>query len=204
MIFRTYPDRESRIFAWTMSKDALKLFRKQRDQSKYRIMKLYIDDKEEFDDIHNGNMLDFLILKSVIDKKPIKFLTTDLEVQQYEKDLQKYFLKLPALVQRAGGKTTLLQLFMNLKEEYKEALDFIGYRPEELTDLFDDEEYSRCGTKSQWIEGDIESEYIDKYDSEARFGGHIIKPVGQNAFNDVFSKIIYSAESFVKMRKEDF
>ena len=206
LIFRVYngdPERD-RLYAWSRNKKLVKALLKQRDSSKYDVKKL---EREAVDyyypegELENGNQLNWLQLKSSSTGETVAFLTTMDEMQNTEKKIQNKFKSIPSLVERADGSSVVLELFHNLKDDWKNPLEFIGFRPIDLDYLFQSDDMIGCATSLDMIEGDIDDAY-SAYD-DLKHKGAFKSIIGQSMLNDVSTKILYSLESFVKTLKED-
>lgn len=191
MIYRVYsklerPDEnlsERTVFyGWTFYKDLLKLFLKQRDRSKYRVIKL--DDEQIIDDYNElpsiDMRLDTLLLTSAKTNEKVYIITTDNEITLYESKVHELFSKLSSL-ETIKGNGNYLDMFYNLIGKYKLALDFLGYSPREFEYIFPPS---------------ISSDEEFESNLHAKHSGHYTSM-------KVIDKITISVESFIKVMKDD-
>lgn len=192
MIYRVYskiehPDEnlsERTVFyGWTFYKDLVKIFFKQRDKSKYQVIKL--DDEEIAEDYGDApsadTRLDTLVLRSVQTNEKVYIITTDKELGQYESKVHELFKDLSSL-EVIKGDGNYIDMIYNLVGKYKIALDFLGYTPREFEYIFppsvsDTEEF--------------ESELQMKHNGDI------------SSLTKVIDKITISVESFIKVMKDD-
>lgn len=197
IIYRVYNSEErlmairnTRLYGWTDNKKVLKAFLKQRDESKYTFVEM---DEEEVGRVFSESspptdgMINYIKLKSSkTDEETTLFMTPN-ELIEIEKKIQMMFEELCSInnFPFANEEKEILyfvNLIMNIKEKYFEALYYIGYRPREIDMIFDhvDEPYAR--------EQLLDLSY-----------GHYLYP----ASDDISKIVIYSLESFVKVMIDD-
>ncbi len=209
MVFRIYtkeerkdPDDRAVFYGWSYDKAVVKAFFVQRNKAKYKVVKM--NEKDIADNFHEdvvdgSTQIDYIKLRSAkTDEEYIIFLTSN-ELVEREIEIQRLFSDLSSLEDK-----TLLNMFLNLKPQYLEALYYIGYRPPEIDVLFpsDDEKDDWCNENH--AEYQIIETAEDSYSSNEN-GYRIInhKPYGAIALEDAFRKVIYSVESFIKVLKND-
>lgn len=184
MIYRVYSKLErpddtlsERIvfYGWTMFKDWVKLFLKQRSKDKYQIVKVDDDKLTDDGDIPSiDTRLDSLLLISSQTNERIYIITTDKEIAEYESKIHQLFRDLSSL-NSINGNGDYLNMIYNLAEKYKDALDFLGYSPREFEYIFPPS-----------INAD------DEFETELRMN-----------HNSIIDKISISVESFIKVMKDD-
>ncbi len=211
LVYRVYskkerPEHEARehFYGWTNNKNVIKAFFQQRDKNKYQVYKTDLEEiGEKFADnnLESNSFIDYLPLKFASTGEEIKFFMTTDEMQEAEVGIQRYFREKCELVTIDRGKTRLLNLFMNLDDYYADALEYIGFIPPEVNELF-----PTANPLEDNIE-DIEDMLSDGYDTY--YGApverteHLTKAPGLCMLDKVYMKILYSVESFVKvLRKE--
>ena len=212
LVYRVYsakerPDtsRDARMvfYGWTYNKNVIKALFTQRDKSKYYVVKT---DKEEIGDNYAENMLeydsmiDYIPLKFASTKEEIKFFTTKEEMQQAEIRIQRMFREMCNLVDRDKGNIILLTLFMNLKDYYAFPLEYIGFQPPEINDLFQSMD---AESSLEDIEDLITDGYSSALQSPYEEIVHSNKIPGLTFLGNTYLKILYSVESFIKVLKED-
>ena len=87
-----------------------------------------------------------------------------------------------------------LNLIGNIRKEYASALDILGFSPREFESLFPGED------TMEWIQHGIDDSYEDVDIRE--YHKHYDMP-GRSATNEIYMRIIYSLESFIRVMKED-
>lgn len=190
LVFRVYSEKERPnlsermiFYGWTNSKSIIKAFLKQRDERKYKVIKM--TDEEIIRQINYSDeiitpytFIDFIKLKSVNNDNEITLFTTLSEKNEVEKRIQKMFNELSS-IKSIHGRGNYVDMILNLDEYYLMPLLILGYRQEEIY-LFEDDSEER-------------SKSIERY----RKNLEIIE------IDDTFAKIIYSIESFIKILKND-
>lgn len=213
LVYRIYHNSEcsdftdrSRFYGWSTNKNIIKAFRKQRNQKKYKIIKMSENEisktfSEDIDDI--DAMIDYIKLRSVkTNEKMTLFLTLN-EMRETEKKIQRMFLD-QASLSRIQGTGNYLQMFLHLDNYYADALYFIGFRPREVDDLFPSADYHDDYSSIEKIEEEIDAAYEEMY----QFPRETVKKttesaVGLAVIEDASNKIYYSLESFIKVMKDD-
>lgn len=216
LVFRVYSEKErsekkmqSVYYGWTNHKSVVKAFFQQRSPKKYKAVKLLNDEVKKYinnaDDIELDEreyMIDFIKLKSVNTGEECLLFITLKELREIEIDIQGLFHDLSS-VSTIDGDSKYLDMVYNLREEYFDALFFIGYRPPEINALFSDD------MESLYTDPEVEEQINNAYDDAAMLTpkdyslrSRNILP-GQYFMNDVSNKILYSLESFMKVMKDD-
>lgn len=207
MVFRYHngkdgTDERAIFYGWTHSKVVLKAFFKQRDKEKYRVIKMYDEDiAEKFseDNTDDENKIDFIKLKSASSGDEIYFFMTHRELLDAEIMIQRYFSDLCSLSELPDG--NYINMFINLNDYYKDALYYIGYRPQEIDVLFPSADDMDNYNNIEYVEEQISDAYTQFYAFDARPDVHA--PFGGSVFDDDFRKVLYSLENFVRVLKND-
>lgn len=212
LVYRVYSQKErpkhlrrdrQLFYGWTQSKHVIKALFSQRDKSKYQVFK--VDDEqiaEEYSDnnLETDTMIDMIKLKSSLTKDEITFITTLNELREAETDIQRHFRELCELTPHANDSLVLMNLFVNLKSYYGDALDFIGFIPPEIDQMF-------VPVENTYDDSDVEDMVNDAYTSYYGYPYETLERSGTipglSIFPEVYMKIIYSIESFIKVLKED-
>ena len=211
IIFRVYRDKPSQdhVFGWTESKKIAWAFMKQRSPEKYKVRKMTSDDIAKlFSEsiMESTNQIDYFKIRSAKTGDEVAFFTTMDEMTEAERNIQKFFRELPRLVEHADGREEVVHLFVRLKERYADALDYIGFRPEEVETLYgrDDWVADGDGYSIEGLYDEIENNYAEKVINDYRNGWDANKrPIGTLTTRDVYPKLIISLESFILVLKEE-
>lgn len=212
LVYRVYSKKErpdynnNRItfYGWTNNKNVIKAFFQQRDKSKYRVYKTCMEElAERFSEnnLESNNFIDYLPLRFVSTGEKINFFMTVDEMQEAEIKIQRYFREKCELVTIDRGNTILLNLFMNLDNYYADALEYIGFIPPEMNDLFPTANPLEDNIED--IEDLISDGYDTYYGAPVERLDHLSTAPGISMMDKVYTKILYSVESFVKILKED-
>ena len=174
MIFRVYKEddeitheRRYRFWGWTRSKSALKVFKKQRDMDKYKIIKM--DDDEiarEFSENETADdtMLEYVNLGDVKSGEMIPFFTTKVELQEAEIKIQRMVINGCSL-DGVEDVVACVNIILNLNQYYSEVLEFIGYQPKEIGMLFETADSTDDSSSIDGIEQLIFNAYDGSCDS---------------------------------------
>lgn len=213
LVYRVYTRKErpdyddrSRFYGWSKSKAVIKAFSEQRNRKKYKIFKM---NKEEIvktlsEDIDDADaMIDILTLKSVKTGEEMYLFTTNNELRECEKKIQRMILD-QASLENIEGDGNYLEMFINLDEYYADALYIIGYRPREVDILFPSADYHDDPSDITKVEEVID----DAYDGVAAFPQEVYgcqpnRLLGLSTLDDPTNKIFYSIESFIKVLRDD-
>lgn len=207
LVFRIYSKKEKPnlseravYFGWSDYKFVIKGFMEQRSPDKYRVVKMDIEEFNQYES-HNSysnswgsrlRRIDIIKLKSVQDGKIYPFFSTAEESKKAELDIQGLFSDLASVstIDENDNDFKYLNMYYNLDEDYKEILEFIGYKPPEMKALFDS----------------VEDAITDAYEDVLLLGDDFSMSdgiPGQYYIDDIAKKIIYSLESFVKILQDD-
>ena len=187
------------LYGWTNKKNVVNAFFGQRDRSKFILRKF---NREELNDIFCENelypesLIDYIELYSINSEDKIPFFTTKYELMSAEKKILRLFSDASKLVERDDGNTRLLNMYMNLSDNYKDALDYIGFRPPELDAIFD----NASKDTEEELEDIIDcaySEYPQELYEKMR------ELPGVDHLPQDYQKVIYSLEAFIKVLSED-
>lgn len=193
------------LYGWTANKNVLDAFFEQRDKKKYRVKKTTDEEIKEVlnTEMSPDMMIDFIDLKSASTGEIVKFFMTQMELISTEKNIQHYFQDLSRLVDRDNGKKKLLELYLNLDEYYIDALQYLGFNPPELSDLFDSVDYLDSPSGFMDIDGLIDGAYESICDVPHEYEYHqgIIPSIPM--MENVNNKILYSVESFIRVLRDD-
>ena len=172
---------------------------------KYKVKQVTDEDIQDelsevvWDDI---NEIDYLTLPVAATGDTVSLFMTRHELLETEKRIQRYFRELSTIIDQPGGSFEVLNLFQNLRPRYSEALDFIGFRPPELTNMDEslpchgcpDEDDDPADWETNW---EIEQAYSSCIDSD-----HNTVP-GMKTLTRVSSKLVYSLEAFIRVMKDE-
>lgn len=198
-------------YGWSFDFDIVKAFLAQRNDS-YRWIKS--TDKEldiifnpngnvwELDSSVNSRMINCVKLKSVkYHKDFVLFITLD-ELRLCEKLIQKMMIDQCQLNKNdisADDLIKYISIIGNLQDRYYNALYFIGYRPPEFLSLY-------CQRYTDYDVNDL----IDiAYDECSWLNCQLYNSILQNGIpsinnlNDIYMKVIYSLESFIKVLRDE-
>ena len=214
---RPNDDRRSRVYGWTGSRKVLRAFLKQRDEKKYTFVELTGMEMAEIyshNDLSRENMITFLLLKSSQTGETFHLFMTLNELNEVEKRVQRIFVDLSMLTrivtphsydlefdnrEDITNKIILfMELYLNIKDKYSDALHFIGYRPSEIEKYYPPPDREEAEIVDDAIDmayaGNISMEYFNEPHDQIP---------GLMALEDVSKQILYSLESFIKVMKED-
>ena len=212
-VYRIYTKKEreltstkSRFYGWSFSKNVVKAFLSQRTQGKYDYTKVYIDEEgyPEIDgyEIDDSNMINFVKLKSVSNGEYFDLFITANEMMEAEKRIQKYFRDLCA-ISMIDGKGDYMQMVLNIDEYYASALDFIGYRPPEISAMYTSADCRDDPGEIMGLDELIDDAYSGSCLYPSEESTNISRPLGLSTLTDIATKILYSLESFVKVLRDD-
>lgn len=197
---------KSRIYGWSNNKNIIKAFISQRNKNKYYVEKMYGSSEEILDgyynDLDNENMINYIKLKSVNSDQEFYLFMTAVEMQEAEINIQKYFRDL-CCISDIEGRGNYLEMFMNIDRYYSDALDFIGYRPPEISAMYQSMDPTDDPGDIIGITELIENAYSGSCISPYEDMRNSCKPLGLLMFTDVASKILYSIESFIKVLRDE-
>lgn len=215
IVYRIYNKKErdesnvkSRFYGWSSNKNVIKAFLSQRTEGKYKYVKYYED--EESDEliqidgyeVDTNNMINFVRLRSVTSGEYVNLFMTADEMQEAEKRIQRHFRNLCS-IGNIQGKGDYLSMILSIDEYYGDALDFIGYRPPEISAMYPSADYRDDPGEIMGIDELIEEAYSGSIMSPLEDYMHDAKLPGLSTLTDVATKILYSVESFVKVLRED-
>ena len=200
-------DIKYRFYGWSPNKSVAKAFVSQRSKGKYAIYKTFMNKdtmySEDGHELYNENMINFIRLKSVkYDGEFDIFMTAD-EMQEAEKRIQRYFRELCS-ISSIPGNYDYLSMITHLDDYYAMALDFIGYRPPEISAMYPSADFRDDPGEIMGIDELIEEAYSGSVISPSENYTNPTTLPGLSMLNDVASKVLYSVESFIKVLREDF
>lgn len=214
LVFRVYTDDERPgiefndrviLYGWSSSKDVIKAFFSQRNKSKYQVRKVYEEDLARVyseTDLSFDIMIDMVELKVAATNEKIMLLSTKNELRQAEKDIHKMFRNLASIIEKPGSDIKVLELFMNLDDYYAKALEYLGFRPSELDDMFDFCGYRGASTHEEMYEQEIDDAYSGSAEHPTEIYKRDSRIPGLSVLTDISNKIIYSAESFIRVLRD--
>lgn len=193
------------LYGWTASKNVINAFFEQRTKKKYKVKKTTDDEILEVlkEDLDPDKMIDFIDLRCAATGENVKFFMTKTELIDTEKMIQHYFQDMCRLVEKDHGKKKLLELYINLDDYYLDAIQYLGFKPPEMDDLFDSVEYLDSPSSYLDIDGLIDGAYESVYDVPREFDYHQGIIPGLSMMENVNNKILYSVESFVKVLRDE-
>lgn len=191
------------FYGWSDNKNTIKAFLKQRDPKKYECTKY---DSEEFPEngidgvIDNPTecMIDYTKLKFSSNKQEIMFYTTMRELMEAEKRIQNRFHEMCSI-----SDVQILKLYLSLDPYYLEALQLIGFIPEEVDELFDSADPSDDLNGIQRTLSEIETAYGGEVMPPSECPWKYMNPPGLGTISSIGSKILYSVENFVTALRDD-
>lgn len=182
-----------RYYGWTNHKSILKLFFQQRDPKKYDVFRY-----NEYEIEDNKNLIDFIDEKYEIqpiklasvkaDGRKIILYTTEREEREAEESIKRTFSDLASLTKHNDLNDEeklprMVKAYCGFKEKYLDALDAIGFFPEEIENKFDS----------------VDDPYYESSDDCNFIFPHRKNDIGSKPYHQV----LYSLESFIKVMKED-
>ena len=214
LVYRVYSEKERPriplndrivLYGWSSSKSIIKAFFEQRSKKKYKVKKVLEEDAymhmgAELDPMY---CIDYIDLKTSSTDETITLFMTKNELKEAQVAIHNYFSDLCRLVERDNGKMHLLELYINIDDYYLDPLQYIGFKPPELDILFDSVEYRESDDPAYDIEGLINSAYDSAYDVPHETVYHDGLIPGFSTLPSISDKILYSAESFIKVLKND-
>ena len=212
LVYRIYNKKErstsnikSRFYGWSQNKNVIKAFMSQRSSTKYDVVKIYDDPLTvtiESNYLDNNNMIDYVKLKSADTHEYVNLFMTMDEAQEAEIKVQRYFRDLCS-ISNITGNGNYMEIFMNLNDYYADALDFIGYRPPEISAMLPSADYRDDPGEIMGIEELIEEAYSGAWISPSETFNKNSNLPGLNCLTDIAAKILYSVESFIKVLRDD-
>lgn len=206
MIFRIPTQRERddgaipRFWGWSKSRTAVKVFLKQRNREKYKIVKMdedMISDEFSENEMSLDTMLNYVELGDTQSGEMISFFTTKVEMQEAEIKIQKLMMDICSFDRIGGDVTPYVNIMIALKEELQDLLEFVGFCPKEFVDLFSDSEFDPM------LEEQIYDAYRDNHvmEKDPKWKRHGVP--GAYTMDRLSNKMIYSLQSFVAVLYED-
>lgn len=204
MVYRVYSNKErpetkdrSHAYGWTGNTKVLKAFLKQRDSKKYLVTKMNMDEitnrftNHDYD-ATGSYMIDYIKLKSSKSGEEFHLFMTLNEMRQVEGNIKRVFDDICALDRIDNNDIfRYVNMVLNLNTKYYDALYYLGYRPKEISGLFDS--YMEHTADLSYDGMQCEEYYINQCNDELRL----------SKLEDASNKILYSIESFVKVMRKD-
>lgn len=195
-------------FAWTYDKTILKLFLEQRNEN-YKAVR---SNRNEIQKIFNRNgneserMIDFIILKSVSTGIEFKLFTTADELRTTEKLIQRLVNDKATLFNITNSIEKIekyVKILMNLKDNFYNALYLIGFRPPEVLALFKPDEHQMFEIDDA-IDASYEGGWLSPNEYNSYWNGENRKKFYSiHLLSDLYTKVLYSLEAFIKVLIKD-
>lgn len=178
----------SMFWGWTKSKAVIQAFKAQRNMKKYVIMKMDPEDMEKYfleDMTDSETMIDYVELGDVISGKDVTFFTTKTELREAKKRIERLMREASSFETLPGNITDYVNILVNLKDRFADALDVIGFDPPELAAL------------DNWSDQYDDAAYISSLDS-CGVGHRWVKDTPRP-----IERVIYSLQSIIKVLRDD-
>ena len=195
-------------FAWTYDKTILKLFLEQRNEN-YKAVR---SNRDEIQRIFNRNgneserMIDFIILKSVSTGIEFKLFTTADELRTTEKLIQRLVNNKATLFNITNSIEKIekyVKILVNLTDNFYNALYLIGFRPPEVLALFKPDEHQMFEIDDA-IDASYEGGWLPPNEYNSYWNGENRKKFySTNLLSDLYTKVLYSLEAFIKVLIKD-
>lgn len=195
-------------FAWTYDKTILKLFLEQRNEN-YKAVR---SNRDEIQRIFNRNgneseqMIDFVILKSVSTGIEFKLFTTADELRTTEKLIQRLVNNKATLFNITNSIEKIekyVKILVNLTDNFYNALYLIGFRPPEVLALFRPDEHQMFEIDDA-IDASYEGGWLPPNEYNSYWNGENRKKFySTNLLSDLYTKVLYSLEAFIKVLIKD-
>jgi hypothetical protein len=206
-------DERKYFYGWTLNKNVVKAFIKQRDRKKYHVEVISKDDIESEEYVNlsiqldRNNMINYICLKSSKDNEEYKLFITHEEMFECEKRILRIFRELSSLSKMLPKEEDnnqdklnyFIKIFTSLKDKYIDALHILGFRPFEI-----DARYDNINGEAN-IYDLVDPMYDDYYDYN-EFDFMITKPdelPEVTLTGDYWATMFYSLESFIKVLKDN-
>ena len=194
---------QQEFYGWSVYRKAIKTFLKQRKKSKYLVKVGKYHDLELMEGVLDTNaslyMLDTISLPSQSGHDMI-LLTTKHELNLFEKDLALQLKDYCSMdkVDNGNDIQTYVTMYELLLDEYQIPLQTIGYYPHELEEMYGSEEDD---TRAYL---DAVYDDISSLDYDTKLSMMLAKAPLRNQYlsSGLLSKIIYSAEAFIKVMRD--
>ena len=161
---------------------------------------MFSDDGTSLDE---HNMINFIRLKSVNNDGDFDIFMTASEMQEAEIKIQRYFRDICS-ISLIPGNDDYLSIIINLDNYYADALNFIGYRPPEISAMYPSADYRDDPGEIIGIEELIDEAYSGSIISPSEDYIHPTTLPGLSVLTDIASRTYYSVESFIKVLRDDF
>lgn len=208
MIFRIYDEKErpsperAIFYGWSYNRPIVDAFLIQRNKKKYKVTQMTDSDiasKFHEDILDSETMLDFIKLKSATSGEYTKLICTSRELMDAEILIQRYFGDLCSF-ENAPGEGHYVEMMLSLKDYYRDALEYIGFRPRDIDMMYPSADIADNYDDTENAELMLAEAYGDKYGFCMTPG---LKLEGNTIFDDMFRKVIYSLENFIKVLRSD-
>lgn len=191
------------FYGWSFYRKAIKTFLKQRKKSKYVVKVGKYRDLESMEGVLDASaslyMLDTISLLSQSGHDMV-LLTTKRELNLFEKDLALRLKDYCSMdkVDHGNDIHVYVTMYELLLDEYQTPLQTIGYYPHELEEMYGSEEDD---TRAYL---DAVYDDISSLDYDTKLSMMLAKSPLRNRYfsSGLISKIIYSAEAFIKIMRD--
>lgn len=194
---------QQEFYGWSVYRKAIKTFLKQRKKSKYLVKVGKYHDLELMEGVLDTNaslyMLDTISLPSQSGYDMV-LLTTKRELNLFEKDLALRLKDYCSMDKVDNGNDihAYVTMYELLLDEYQIPLQTIGYYPHELEEMY--------GSEEDDARAYLDAVYddISSLDYDTKLSMMLAKAPLRNQYlsSGLLSKIIYSAEAFIKVMRD--
>lgn len=209
LVYRVYsrkeredPDQRSWFYGWSTSKNVIKAFKQQRDNKKYKIIKIDADERLEYDlfpNIENPDqMIDYVKLKTAANHEEIHFFTTLSELKEAEGRIQSRFHDLCSIPDMY-----ILKMFMHLDRYYLDALELLGFKPKEVDVIYDTSDGRDNYNTLELVKDEIDDAYDGMAMSPPEDPERYKYVPGLLTISQVGDKLLYSMENFITALRDD-
>ena len=203
LFIRSHGMFQEEFYGWSVYRKAIKTFLKQRKKSKYIVKIGKYHDLELMEGRVDTNaslyMLDTISLQSQTGHNMI-ILTTKHELNLFEKDLALQLKDYCSMDRVDDGNDihVYVTMYELLFDEYQLPLQTLGYYPHELEDMY--------GSEEDNARAYLDSVYddISPLDYDTKLSMILAEAPLRNQYlsSGLLSKIIYSAEAFIKIMRD--
>ena len=197
IIYRVYQNDRIKNYqiGWTYNKSIAKLFIDLRGNEKYKVLKVSDYELAQMDTDDTQDKSSELKLFQIFCKSEnsnVVIVSTDSEINEYCRKLYIYFTDELASLSALPNHTidSQIKLFTELKNEYIEALEEIGFSPKELRYMDEDD------LENEHVMNSLKNIISPSEDDYRFYFGH-------DVIED-WAKCIYSLEGLMMVWKEEF
>jgi hypothetical protein len=151
-----------------------------------------------------GSEINMIKLKSAKSGEFVVIFMTANELKTTEIEIQEMFRQASKLEPMGNRIAEGVEMVTHLTPYYSDALDFIGFRPPEVDSMYPGLEDAAYNDGLTRIEQLVETAYHENIEGYPNLRSELIlSSMMTETLRDVFTKIVYSLESFVKVMKND-